>query len=423
MRWKITLCIVFLVCMVAADAAAASKDTRTWLRMFGGTDHDALNSITQTADGNYIAGGYTSKADPIGHCQGQHFCDLYIIKLDPSGNLLWERAFGSKKDSEYVEKVVATDDGGAVVAALRDRHVVLVRLNAAGEIMWERSYGKKLKAFVFDMRPINDGGFVLTGPAFFTRKQVDPHGRTGREMFVMRVDKNGKKRWLTKLHDDKDLDSTAEAIVPMRDGSFVVVGETNADECSSDMKIVKLDAKGRSVWKKVLKSKKDKAKCGISDAAGVQETRDGGVIVLAYTEYGIPNRSTRLLKFDASGKVVWNKYLRISDSVDVRMLMAANGEGYLLAGSKGAKKKEDSTIWTAKVDGSGELLWQKTLPYYDARFHKYYSPDLLITKDGGIVFVAAGVTELGQTYCINGCTEGVVISFDSKGACPGCFQK
>src|SRR5262249_12492224 len=66
-----------------------------WQQSFGGTNEDSLQSLQQTFDGGYILGGH-SASPPSGNKTSTLFgsYDFWLIRLDPTGNKLWEQTFG-----------------------------------------------------------------------------------------------------------------------------------------------------------------------------------------------------------------------------------------------------------------------------------------------------------------------------------------
>jgi hypothetical protein len=84
----------------------ANGDT-TWTKVFGGYSADYLNCIQQTIDGGYIATGFT-------YSYGQGMSDVWIVKLDSNGRLVWEKTLGGMDDdgASYANK---TKDGGYVI--------------------------------------------------------------------------------------------------------------------------------------------------------------------------------------------------------------------------------------------------------------------------------------------------------------------
>ena len=92
----------------------ASGNT-TWNKMLGGTGEDISAAISQATDGGYIVAGYTtssSSGDVSGSNYG--FEDAWIIKLDPSGNITWNKVFGGDQ-SDFATSVQQTFDGGYII--------------------------------------------------------------------------------------------------------------------------------------------------------------------------------------------------------------------------------------------------------------------------------------------------------------------
>jgi hypothetical protein len=95
-----------------ADILIGKTDSQgnvEWIRNFGGNDdEDQAFQIKQTPDGCYIFVGYT-------YCWGAGSMDVYLVKLDSSGTMLWSRTCGGiSNDNGYA--VRWTTDGGYVIA-------------------------------------------------------------------------------------------------------------------------------------------------------------------------------------------------------------------------------------------------------------------------------------------------------------------
>ena len=58
----------------------------TWQRTYGGTGDDDASAVQETSDGGYIVAGYTLS---FGAGNG----DIWVLKLDASGNVTWQRPY------------------------------------------------------------------------------------------------------------------------------------------------------------------------------------------------------------------------------------------------------------------------------------------------------------------------------------------
>ncbi|GFP33928.1 hypothetical protein HKBW3S42_02267, partial [Candidatus Hakubella thermalkaliphila] len=83
-----------------------------WQKTYGGKDLDWAFSIQQTKDGGYIVAGVTRSF-------GAGEEDFYILKLDPTGKVLWEKTYGGK-DWDWAFSIQQTQDGGYIVAGVTE---------------------------------------------------------------------------------------------------------------------------------------------------------------------------------------------------------------------------------------------------------------------------------------------------------------
>jgi len=88
--------------------------TIQWQNSLGGSQPDFGYSIKQNGDGTYIVGGTTQSSD--GNVTNYHGgSDYWIAKLDISGKLLAEYAFGGSGD-DIAHSAIQTADGGFMIA-------------------------------------------------------------------------------------------------------------------------------------------------------------------------------------------------------------------------------------------------------------------------------------------------------------------
>ena len=91
-----------------------NKGNLVWDKTFGGSEEDCTFSIIQTTDGGYAVVGIT-------HSKGAGKGDIWVIKLDNKGNLVWDKAFGGS-ELDGANSIIQTKDGGyAVVGITRSK--------------------------------------------------------------------------------------------------------------------------------------------------------------------------------------------------------------------------------------------------------------------------------------------------------------
>src|SRR6185295_12690926 len=111
---KQLLCF-FLLLICASGSLAQQAPAIEWQKCYGGVYHDwGPNSIKQTTDGGFIIAGYTNSSD--GDVSGNHGGeDYWIVKLDASGNVQWQKCLGGSGDEEPFS-IQQTADGGFIIA-------------------------------------------------------------------------------------------------------------------------------------------------------------------------------------------------------------------------------------------------------------------------------------------------------------------
>jgi hypothetical protein len=130
-----------------------SSGNITWQKYLGGSYYDYAYSITQTQDGGFLVAGSTSSTD--GDVSGNHGqVDVWVVKLDPVGNLVWQKCFGSSSD-DVAKCITQTQDGGYILAGYNGNNngdVIgnhgsfdywIVKLDPIGEYYLAENVGRK----------------------------------------------------------------------------------------------------------------------------------------------------------------------------------------------------------------------------------------------------------------------------------------
>ncbi|MCW3121802.1 MAG: secretion protein [Flavipsychrobacter sp.] len=156
--------------------------TISWQKSLGGTNNDGAFSVRQTTDSGYIIAGETSSIDgdvTINH--GGY--DSWVIKLDRSGKLTWQKSFGGT-NSETTKDIIQTNDGGyALLSAAEssDGDVSfnngsvdywIVKLNSAGTLIWQKPFGGSGDDIPYSIIQSSDNGYVLFGETTSTNGDV-----------------------------------------------------------------------------------------------------------------------------------------------------------------------------------------------------------------------------------------------------------
>ncbi len=370
-----------------------------WQKTLGGTsaEGDFGANAVQTSDGNYIVSGNSSSG--IGGNKttaGFGGRDIWVVKLDSEGNILWDKTFGGTGD-ELKGRLVPTNDGGVILGANSDSGISgnkteasygnddywLLKLDANGGIDWQKAYGGSNSEILQDVQVTSDGGYILSGYSFSGisgNKTAVNYGDA--DYWIVKVDANGNKLW-DQSYGGSDYDTEAH-IQTTNDGGYLVAGHSQSpisgvkteSSSSSDYWILKLSSTGTIIWQNTLIASGSEV---IRLGHTIYETSSGDFIVGGASQSGISGD-----KIDALNGTqdIWLVTLNgttgaltnnngIGGAGGSASFAAAMHEvptgGFVLLGSNNGGTGGDKTetnqgsydYWLLKMDESLNIEWQK----------------------------------------------------------------
>ncbi|MGO4884885.1 MAG: hypothetical protein ACLP59_29305 [Bryobacteraceae bacterium] len=186
-------------------------------------------AIQQTSDGGYVATGnyYTSSSE-----------GGLAVKLDASGRLQWQRGLtAGVSGSLFTDSIVQTSDGGYVCAGAwfgsNQKGGLLVKLDSSGNIIWQNAYSGgthcpdggcvEIGTVIYSVHQTADGGYILAGNG-------DLISTPGIVPWLGKVDASGNLLWQHFYYQvyttGRPLSEYFAAAALGRDGGFVAAGWT-----------------------------------------------------------------------------------------------------------------------------------------------------------------------------------------------------
>ena len=313
----------------------SDSGTMIWQKCFGGSGEDFFTSLITTFDDNIVLCGGTTSADgDVSVNKGM--LDLWMVKITPAGDILWELTYGgSDYDSGQSILELASDSSLIVAGNSRSSDgdvannqgaddVWIIKTDSIGNLIWEKNYGSSDSDNAYSVNEIG-GEFFITGWNGFPNGDVN--GGHVSDFWVLKLDGNGDLLWNYAYGS-----STTEqafgggALAP--DGGFFCMGHTqtmtaNGDisnpisvgTLKSDVWALKLDDFGQIEWEKCLG--------GIeTDVSPVfQVVADGYIVVIEtnssdqYVTGALRGgRDAWMIKLDLSGNILWQ--YRLGGSAD-----------------------------------------------------------------------------------------------------------
>ena len=123
---------------------------KQWQKCLGGSEQDYAASIVASNDGGYVMAGYTLSND--GDVSGNYGdYDVWAVKLSGNGDLLWQKALGGSGE-DIASSITLAQDGYVIAArtASNDGDVSgnhgaqdawIIKIDATGNLVWQQTYG------------------------------------------------------------------------------------------------------------------------------------------------------------------------------------------------------------------------------------------------------------------------------------------
>ncbi|MCD4708481.1 MAG: hypothetical protein K8S62_12185 [Candidatus Sabulitectum sp.] len=202
-----------------------------WTKTFGGYEWEYGFSVRQTTDGGYIVAGFTDS-------YGAGLDDVYLIKTDSSGDTLWTKTYGGTNfDVGYYAH--QTIDGGYIVAGSTESYgaggedVYLIKTDSGGNVLWTKTFGGSDYDAGYSVQQTADGGYIIAG-------SVKSFGAGGSDVYIIKTDSSGDSLWTKTIGGPQN--DPGESIQQTTDGGYIVAGCTVSYGAGhSDFYLIKLE--------------------------------------------------------------------------------------------------------------------------------------------------------------------------------------
>ena len=352
---KLLFIITAIISLFLFSNAQTTPPTIQWQKCLGGGGDDRANSIQQTNDGSYIVAGFTGSND--GDVTGNHGAyDYWIVKIDYSGNIQWQKSLGGSI-YDKPNSIQQTNDGGYIVAGYsnsNDGDVTgnhgggydywIVKLDSSGNLQWQKSLGGTYHDDVANsIQQTYEGGYIVAGYSCSSDGDITGNHGYG-DYWVVKLDTTGNLQWQKSLGGSND--DGANSIQQTNDRGYIVAGFTGSNDGdvtgnhggNFDYWIVKLDSSGNLQWQKSLGG------TGDDWGSSIKQTTDEGYIVAGYSDSNdgdvTGNHSTTyhyydywVIKLDSAGNLQWQKCLGGVGAESAFLIQQTNDGGYAVAGN------------------------------------------------------------------------------------------
>ena len=383
----------------------------------GGTAYDIINSVASTSDGGYIAAGvFSDNSIDLGNgiiLTNKGSNDGMIIKYNSVGEVEWAKAIGGNSE-EQIFSVIETADGDYMIGGYfysdsidlgngirlkntnngASRDGMIVKYSSTGEVKWGKAIGGTGDDYIKSIAETSDRGYIVGG--YFYSNSIDLGNglsltNNGEyDGMIMKYSEDGEIEWAHGIGGDDwdEINSVTEA----RDGGCIVGGYFKSSKVNlgneitivnegtkstSDGILIKYNKDGEIEWARGIGGEK------WDEINSVAETTDGGCIVGGsfHTDIDLGNginltnklnRDGMIIKYNVSGEAEWAQRVGGSQDDYVESVAETTDGGYIIGGrfssdcvnlenGIGLIKKSEYDGMIVKYNASGEAEWAQEI--------------------------------------------------------------
>jgi len=392
---KLSLIIILALCSIALFAQNVDW---LWVKQAGGTDYDFGHSIAVDANGNNYVTGSFSGSSTFGTTTltSSGDKDIFVAKIDHNGNWLWANQAGGIS-YDYGRGIAVDDNGNSYITGEFEESatfgtttltssgsydIFVAKLDSSGNWLWAKQAWGIGEDVGFSIAVDAKGNSYITGvfmeSANFGTTTLTSSGDY--DIFVAKLDINGNWLWAKQAGGTSDdygygiaVDANGNSYVTGYFYGSAIFGTTTLTSSGDkDIFVAKLDSNGNWLWVK-------QAGGTIYDYGyEIAVDANGNSYVTGYF-YGIATFGATTLtssgyydifvaKMDSNGNWLWAKQAGgIGEDIGLNIAIDANGNSYVtgyfmisaIFGTTTLTSSGYYDIFVAKMDSSGNWLWAK----------------------------------------------------------------
>ena len=401
-----------------------------WQKSLGGSQDEKIESVFQTEDGGYIIGAYSNSyisGDKTENTRGEN--DLWIVKVDPIGEIEWQRTIGGY-EYDQLSVVRETPDGGYIVGAYSKTNVDgektvasygdydywIIKLSELGQIEWQKVYGGYDIDVLGDIENTNDGGYIVVGGSksgISGNKTTENLGTY--DYWVLKLNSAGNIEW-EKAYGGS-LSDRAWSVIQLSDGGYLIGGNSRSnssvdksENClgSEDYWVLKVNAHGEIIWENTIGS------TFYEYLGSLIERKNKNIVIGGYSrsvaggdkiEGNVGVGDVWMVELDSLGTVInqntiqgegYENVTQTKETLDGGLILSCtsdSGYGY----DKNETSRGINDFWVMKLDKDLNIRWQKTIGGSGADAFRA----LEATDDGGFLIAGGSLSGISGDKVIN----------------------
>ena len=422
-----TKTLAMLLFFTVLSVTKTQAQNFAWAKSMGSTANDSSRSIAVDAAGNVYTTGFfagTVDFDPnagVSNLTAAGGEDIFVIKLDATGNLVWAKAVGGVTGSDrgygisvdaagnvyttgFFAGTVDFDPNAGVsnlISVSGSSDIFVSKLDTNGNLIWAKAMGGTSGDIGFGIS-VDAAGNVYTTGQFQGTVDFDPNAGVSNltavgsnDIFVSKLDATGNLIWAKAMGGTSSDSGNGIAVDAAGNvyttGNFAGTADFNPNAGvsnltsagSTDIFVSKLDTTGNLVWAKAMGgTTADVGYAMSTDTVGnVYTTGNFAGTADFDPNAGVSNITAAggndifVSKLDTAGNLVWAKAMGSSTANDIGLGISSDAAGNIYTtGNFGGTADFDPNIgvsnitvagsidiFVSKLDTAGNLVWAKAM--------------------------------------------------------------
>lgn len=408
--------------MNGLSGLAQSPPGIEWQRTIGGSSTDDAKKVLLTQDGGYLIVGQSGSnvfADKTEANIGG--TDFWLVKLNSSGETLWDKTIGGTSSEYAWSGAVATPDGGYLLGSYTLSGIGghktepsrggldwwVVRVDSDGNVLWEKTIGGDLDDQLWAIDITSDGSFILGGLSYsdVSGEKSEP-SLGGADYWIVCLDSIGNILWDKTIGGDETdagytlvMDSLYDILIGgySRSNNSEYKSEDNILRTdglrSEDFWAVRLNIPDEVVWDKTIGATNADVMNSITNISNNKFLMGGRSssspsVDKTTVHYGSDdywavmwNLADAAIEFQVGfGGVEEDKIRKVIKTFEGNYLLCGFSRSGI-SGNKNSASYGYSDYWIIKIDSLGNEIWQAAF----GGNGNDYAYDCLQTTDGGYI--------------------------------------
>lgn len=349
--------------------------TVLWQKNLGGTDMEDIAVATVSNNAIYVSMASSSdvsgnKTTPVYGSSGADRADIWLLKLDMDGNILWQKTLGSAK-ADWPAALTEMPGNRLLITAFSASDISidktenskgmgdfwLLAVDNSGNKLWDRTYGGDKQDLPGGNAVAVSDGIIMSGSSYSgisADRQSPAYGLT--DVWLVKVDFNGNLVWETSIGGSQEEESSFVSII---NGKIIVAGSTKSSMSGNldipllslkDGWIAELDMNGNLLRTRGFRG------YGNETVIAVHPLYNGGYMVFLSSNSGVGGDKT----IPSMGQEdIWIVYLDAAWNITGQFGLGGTAQDLCIA----TAISSDQTVMIASNSVSG-IGGNKTLSHY-----------------------------------------------------------